>query len=382
MTNQGKVQWPIPARYFAAVLLLLGVLGLLVFIKPVFDTVALGFIIAFLLFSPINWASRRLSGKYGLAILLCYLLIIVLLVLFILGGLRFLVSGLQSLQQSIISSAATFQIPDPFPQTLTSSIKDAADSLAQVLSEIINGLGGLIGLVVVSLFFSALLMLNLRTARGTLANWIPEQQKNEVMHVLRNLDKVWVGYLTAQVIYGGVLAAGSWAEYALLGVPYPALMAIINGTLSLIPTVGGLIGSLVVAIPCLLLGSTVLTEMSPLEFTVLVFALNVVITQVTYNFFALPVVGKFVRLPVAAVLIGVLAGMAMGNILVAFLVVPILSTLTIIGGYLLAKVAGREAGLELESEMSKEPGFFSQMLAKGEPIAPLQSQNTSKMAPS
>jgi len=88
------------------------------------------------------------------------------------------------------------------------------------------------------------------------------------------------------------------------------------------------------------------------------------ITQVSYNFVALPIIGKFVRLPVAAVLIGVLAGVAMGNILLAFLVVPILSTLTIIGGYLLAKVAGREVSPELEIEAGKEAGFFSQMLSE------------------
>jgi hypothetical protein len=68
-------------------------------------------------------------------------------------------------------------------------------------------------------------------------------------------------------------------------------------------------------------------------FMLVVYALNVLMTQISYNFVALPVIGKFVWLPVSAVLIGVLAGVAMGDILLAFLVVPILSTLTIIGGF-------------------------------------------------
>ncbi len=105
-----------------------------------------------------------------------------------------------------------------------------------------------------------------------------------------------------------------------------------------------------------------LTEMSPLSFAVLVTAINVVITQISYNFVALPVIGKYVRLPVAAVLIGVLAGVAIGNILLAFLIVPILSTLTILGGYLLSKVAGREPDTKQVPEDRKEAGFFSQLL--------------------
>jgi predicted PurR-regulated permease PerM len=360
--NQPQTLWPTPARYLAFVILLLGLLAILIFIKPVFDTVALGFIFAFLFYSPINWISRHFKNKYGLAAGLFYMLVFSLLILFIIGGIGYFSTSIKNLHQEITPAIDTLELPAAIPETVKSGIQNVATGYSDALLSFISGLAGVIGLVFVALFFSALLLLNLHQACGALAKWIPDQLQGEVRQILHNLDRVWVGYMTAQIIYGVVLAAGSWVEYALLGVPYPVLMAVMTGVISLIPTIGGLVASGIVAIPCLLLGSTVLTDMSPLSFTLLVTAINVVITQFSYNFIALPVIGKFVRLPVAAVLIGVLAGVAMGNILLAFLVVPILSTLTIFGSYLLSKVAGREPGPAYVPEDHKEVGFFSQLL--------------------
>jgi predicted PurR-regulated permease PerM len=188
------------------------------------------------------------------------------------------------------------------------------------------------------------------------------------------LDRVWVGYMVAQVIYGTALAIFSFFEYALLGVPYPFVMAVLTGLISLIPTIGGILASLVVAIPCLLLGSTVFTDMSNGTFALLVVAINVVITQVTYNFFALPIVGKFVKLPTAVVFVGVLIGVALNSIILAFLAVPILSTVTIVGGYVLAKVAQREPFPGETLPDPPEAGFFSQLVIAS-PTPPNQGEH-------
>jgi predicted PurR-regulated permease PerM len=368
-TNQFQNQWPAPLRYFAAILLLLGIFGVMIFIKPVFNIVALGFVFAFLLYTPIRWMSQKLGKKYALGVLLIYVLILVVLIFLIFSGLRILADNLKGLGEELKQANVQYLPPDFFPEAVTLGVQQAAAWFVQILIGTLTSLASLIGTVFVALFFSALLLLNLRQARGMLIQWIPVQELKNVRHILNQLDQIWVGFMSAQLIYGAVLAAGSWVEYALLGVPYALLMAVLTGLISLIPTIGGLLASLIVAIPCFMLGSTVFTEMSPVSFTLLVTVLNVVVTQVSYNFVALPVVGKFVRLPVAVVLIGVLAGVAMGNILLAFLVVPILSTLTIIGGYLLSKITGRVPYPEITADAGEAAGFFSQLAAEKEPVA-------------
>jgi predicted PurR-regulated permease PerM len=206
------------------------------------------------------------------------------------------------------------------------------------------------------------LLLAMGNARGTLSGWVPSGSRRETTLLLTKLDHIWVGYMASQVIYGLALGVFSYFQYALLGVPYPFAMAVITGVFSLIPTIGGFLDSLIVAVPCLLLGSTVLTGMSNLTFALLVWGINIVITQLTYNFLALPIVGKFVQLPTVLVVVGVLVGLALGSIVLAFLAVPILSTLVIVGGYILAKIARRDPFPGEEAPDPPEEGFFSQLL--------------------
>jgi predicted PurR-regulated permease PerM len=367
MTNQQPPTiWPTPARYLAVILLLLSLVGMVIFIKPIFSTVGLGFVFALIFYAPINWMSKYFKGKYGMATVVFYVLLIILLILLTLGGLRYIVENGRDLAQKFPLSIESLELPPAIPETIESGIKAFATWYRAALLNLIVSLAGFIGIFCVALFFSALLLLNLNQARGILLKVIPDLHQNEIGQILNNLDGVWTGYMTSQIIYCTVLAIGSYIEYVLLGVPYPVLMAVLTGLLTLIPSIGGWLSNIVVDIPCLLLGSTKFTEMDPLTFTIIVAVINMVITQVSYNFIALPVISKYVHLPVALVFISVMAGVATGNILLAFLVVPILSTLTILGGYLLSKIVYREISPEIPIEDRKKVGFFSQLLSTGE----------------
>jgi predicted PurR-regulated permease PerM len=361
-TREPPIVWSTPARYLAIVLLLITLVVMVIFIKPVFATVALGFIFALIFYAPINWMSKLFKGKYGLATIVFCLLVAIVIILLILGVLGYLVNNGNSLGEQLSSVLDSFTLPDTIPESITNAIQQFAAWYRDALASLIIGIVGFIGLVFVALFFSALLLINLNQMRGGLLKVIPDPHQNEIHRILNNLDGVWAGYMTAQIIYATVLAIGSWIEYTLLGVPYPVLLAILTGLLTLIPSIGGWISNILVDIPCLLLGSTKFTEMSNLTFTIIVALINIVITQVSYNFIALPVVSKYVRLPVALVFVTVLAGVATGNILLAFLIVPILSTITIVGGYLLSKVVKRDIGMGIASDDSKKAGFFSQLL--------------------
>jgi predicted PurR-regulated permease PerM len=362
-TREPPIVWSTPARYLAAILLLITLVVMVIFIKPVFATVGLGFVFALIFYAPIKWMSKLFKGKYGLATIVFCLLVAIVLILLILGGLGYLVNNGESLRQQLSAALDSFTLPDTIPESITNAIQQFAAWYRDALASLILGVVGFIGLVFVAIFFSALLLINLNQARGGLAKVIPDPHQNEIQRILNNLDGVWAGYLTAQIIYATVLTIGSWIEYTLLGVPYPVLLAILTGLLTLIPSIGGWISNILVDIPCLLLGSTKFTEMSNLTFTIIVALINIVITQISYNFIALPVVSKYVRLPVALVFVTVLAGVATGNILLAFLIVPILSTITIVGGYLLSKFVKQDIGIGVVADDSKKAGFFSQLLS-------------------
>jgi predicted PurR-regulated permease PerM len=363
-------QWAKATRYVAAAFLVVAVVLLLLFLLPIINTVALGFIIAFLMYLPIRAMVGRTSLQYRLVVILVYVLLLIIWALVVFRLVQHLADGAGQLAAAL-NQAVTELENDA--NILRRAGVTAGGWLSTSLLSLISGAVELIGTQIVAMFFSFLLLLAMGTARGTLASWIPPRYRRESTLLLMKLDQVWVGYLVAQVIYGTALAVFSFAEYALLGVPYPLVMAVLTGFISLVPTVGGLLASLIVAIPCLFLGSTVLTDMSNGAFALLVLGINVVITQLTYNFFALPIVGRFVRLPTALVLVGVLVGIALGSIVFAFLAVPILSTLVTTGSYVLSKIAQRDPFPGEDVPEPPEEGFFSQLLISS-PTQPNQGE--------
>jgi hypothetical protein len=102
--------------------------------------------------------------------------------------------------------------------------------------------------------------------------------------------------------------------------------------------------------------------MDPLVFAILVTLVNDIVCTIAYNFGALPVIGKLVRLPYWVTFAGVLLGFAFNNVLLAFLIIPLFSTLRVVYTYFLAKIIGREPFPDLEKPTGPAQGFLSQFL--------------------
>ena len=361
--DDGPPQWGNGTRYLAAAFLVVVTALLLIALVPVIDMVATGFIIAFLIYIPIRALMRRRPGThYSLAVVVLYLLVVIIAVVLLYVGIPYFVDAVGQLSISFQDASADLKIPE---NEVTGQLVQALPNvLAMVIRSLVSlttGLAGLIAVLVSALLFSLFLMLDLNRGRGGLADWVPPAYHREILLLLRRLDGVWVGYITAQVIYGTLLAVFSLLEYTLLGVPFPVVMSIVTGAVSLVPTIGGLLSSAIVASFCLIFGSSVLVDMSNGTFALLVVAIDVLKTQITYNFIALPIVGRYVKLPVSVVFVGVLVGLALGSIILAFLVVPILATLRIFGSYILSKVMGREPFPDETLPEAPQPGFFSQL---------------------
>jgi predicted PurR-regulated permease PerM len=145
-------------------------------------------------------------------------------------------------------------------------------------------------------------------------------------------------------------------------VPYPVPLAIIMGTIGLIPTVGGILAAIPIMIVCLLFGSTKLTGLDPFTFTLLVVIASVVYNQIIYALVAPRISGAAVHVPAAAVVVGVLAALALVGILGAVLVVPIIGSVRLFVNFALSKLALRDPYPDDAEPPPEIPGFFSQML--------------------
>lgn len=367
-------QWSLPLRYLALVVVLIGVALIPVVLAPVLNVVLVGFLIAFLLFIPIRLMMRYTGMRQVPATVLAYLVLVVLIaaLLFSMAG-RMLdrfdefVTTIQQQAQTLEQELTKVTQSTAFQEflrlvDLPQVVQEGVGTLRELGFNTVRGVGGLVATLGSGLFFSFLLMLNLASARGHLAGWLEEPHEREVGLLLLRLDNIWVGFILANVVFGTLLGFLSWIQYSLMGVPFATVMAILTGVLTLIPTIGGLLASLVVAVVCLILGSTIWPDMPNWEFALIVTVINVLITQGLYNFVGLPITSKFVKLPVAVVLIGVLTGLAQGSLLIAFLTVPIISTIVTVGAYVLSKATARDPFPGQALPAAPEPGFFSQLL--------------------
>jgi predicted PurR-regulated permease PerM len=355
--------WEKAARYMIAAFLIVGGVLLLSLVIPVFQIVALAFMFAFIFFLPIQRITSHYPDHYGRVVAVLYLLIAILFVFFLYNGIKYFAAGINNLSENLNNANAGLNFP---PGDFAGKIvKDVGEVSANLLSGVVSLVSRLvtgIGLAVTAFILSLMILLNLHQARGFLADWVPERYQGEITQLLLYLDQIWVGYVFANVIYGAAVGLGSFVEYLLLGVPYPFVLAVITGVITPIPTIGGLLASIIVAVPSYFLGSSVFVDMPNGTFTLIVYLLNIAITQISYYFVALPVIGKLSRLPTALVFIGVTIGMLGGNILLAFLSVPILSTVIIFGKYLLSKVLRLDHVPGQQFVEPTQPGFFSQML--------------------
>jgi predicted PurR-regulated permease PerM len=111
-----------------------------------------------------------------------------------------------------------------------------------------------------------------------------------------------------------------------------------------------------------MLGSTKFADISNVQFALLVLVLQMLITQAVYFGIGLPLTGKMVKLPVVVVMLGAMIGLSTGNLMIAFLAVPVISTFKVLGAYLLAKALNLEKAPVDEFEAEKDPGFFNQLM--------------------
>lgn len=368
------VQWALPARYIAAGLFIIGVIALLAFLSPIGADLAAGFLLAFLLDIPARALAKRTRLTYPRAAILIYLVIYVILAVLLIVGFNFFVEATQNILSDLkpaaesmfdtLENTSSQAILGVDNQALSKLLEAAFNFVVKLLSlplEIYGSFAITIVHLGFSVFLSNLIVLSVYSGRGFLKKWTPQVFVRESALVLTWLDTIWGRYLLGMAIFAIVLGLGSMVEFWLLGVPYPVILGIFTGLVSLIPFVGGLISDIVVAIPCLLLGSTRFPELSPVVFAITVAIINGLITQISYNFIALPIIGKLVKLPFWVILTGVMLGSAINSILFAFLVIPIFSTIRVLGTYLLSKISGIEP-FPGEAEPTQPIGFFSQML--------------------
>ncbi len=374
-------QWSTTARAIVAVMFVFALLALFIFISPIARDLVAALLFAFVFDIPIRFIARRTSLTYPRSALIVYVLLYIVLALLLFIGWKLTANYLQGMITDLSQAATAFLTKlqgtaggsAPPTQSVAGAASDAVAKLLDLMVRTLLGMlsspvvtYGRFAIVVVNVglfvFISNLIIFSGYGARGKLRKWVPDILDREVTILVSYFDRIWGNYLAGMAFLDLLLGTGSINEYWLQGVPYQVVYGVLTGLICLLPLIGGFLSGLVVFIPCLLLGSTRFTTMDPLVFALLVTLVNDIICTVAYNFGALPVIGKLVRLPYWVTFAGVMLGFAFNNVLLAFLIIPLFSTLRVVYTYFLAKIIGHEPFPDLEKPTGPARGFLSQFL--------------------
>lgn len=358
-----STSWTLPTRYIAGVGVVLFVLWLINFSEQTLSLLIFAALLAILSKPVSNFFQNRLRFSRGLAIILTYLLILVLIVSIPLLVIPAMINGINAflnydwqlvfdrVSASLDQSAAQVStIPiigaqvsntlaglSQFVQGLLNSVPkpvqtDPTATIEQ-LGKTIGVLGGLVGPLisaVLSLVFMFLISLQISFAsdqiRGWIVNPMPQRFQNEIGDLLGRIKKVWESFLHGELALMVVMGIVTWLLNVVLGTPQALFLGIIAGLLEIIPSLGPVLATIPAAFLALMFGSSYFPTLNPWVFMLIVI-LGYVLLQAIENQVLVPkILGNAVSLPPLIVLVGVTIGGAKAGIAGIFLATPMVAS--------------------------------------------------------
>jgi predicted PurR-regulated permease PerM len=384
-------------RQLLTVILLIVGVYLLTLTAPVLPMLTIAFLIAFVMFIPSRAIARNTPIPYPIVVILLYgfmgtLLVLGLLLLTptLINGFNNLISSFQQGYSDLIASLQALRPQDAvllvlgvpidlsevvrtvqsiflngiaprtngflMPQGITppntgqqvelgnliNQILPLFGPVSQTVTSAIGSVAGFIGSVLLAVFVSFLLLLDVPFTQSVISRRVPTEYHREFALLVERLVKIWNGFFRGQVLIGFAIGVLTFVQLQGMGISNAFTLAVITGTISLIPTIGGIIALVPLSLIPLIQGSQTFPQVPHVIMALLVVGINLVISQVIWNVIAPKILGDALELPLPVIIVGVFVGAAAGGVLGAFLAAPIMATLRVMMVYMWNKINLRD----------------------------------------
>lgn len=385
--------WDRTTRLVATILLIIAGVYALTLIAPVMQMLAFTFLLTFVMYAPCRSLSRRLRFPWTLSVITMYLVLIVIILGSFFIVIPNVVSGINALviegeqayddlretlrdytpdqgllnvlgtqidfnpilqparafmlgselaeenqaEEEPLAEGETLLQPISLPQLLE-GMTNIAGRVTGTVTSAITAVTAFIGTLLLAIFLSFLVLVEWPNMQTSMYNWVMPPYRHEFEMLMHELSKVWNGFFRGQVAIGGVIGVLTWLQLTIMGIEGAEILALLTGVISLIPTLGGFISLVPLSITPLVRGSSAFVTMPNWVVALLVIGINTILTQVVWNIVAPMILGDALDLPLPVIIVGVFIGAAVGGILGAFLVAPIMGTLRVVAEYVFHKI--------------------------------------------
>jgi predicted PurR-regulated permease PerM len=175
--------------------------------------------------------------------------------------------------------------------------------------------------------------------RDWLISLAPPPYRPEMEELYNRIKRVWIAYLRGQIVLMFIVGVVFTLAWLIIGIPGALVLGVIAGLFTLVPDVGPFLAMVLAAGVALLEGSTWI-PLSNFWVAGIVIIVYLVLINLK-NFFLRPyIMGRSVHMNEALVFIAIVIATILKGILGALLVVPLLASAVVIGGYVQRRVVG------------------------------------------
>ena len=162
-------------------------------------------------------------------------------------------------------------------------------------------------------------------------------RSSEGIVLLRRIVRLWMLYIKGQLLMSLIIGLLTFLVGLAIGLPYAFFLGLLAGVLETVPNIGSLIALVPAVVVALWQGSHFI-HVQNWVFALIVVGAYLVVQQVGELVIHPRIMGKRLDLPAIVVLLVVILGAAVGNIVGAYLAVPLLVTVREIARYVIRKV--------------------------------------------
>ena len=353
MSMDGSRNWSKETRYLALILVIAVLIGILWYFRGIINPIIIAAIIAYLLHPAVNFLASRTRFSHALSVIIVYifglLLIIAVLALLVPVLIRqiqiieldvesllvlyeeFISTPLILFQWTILPSQFFPELPEISPDFLTPLMTYFLTILEVVMKNFLWVL-----ILIVSIYY---FLQDGHKIQDWIIHLAPDPYQDDAASIIEQLRHVWSDYLRSQIVF--MIAVGVMDSVVWLGIGLPGaiILGTITGLTSFVHEIGAIVSG-ILSVLAALIGGSIFLPISNFWFAVLVFILYMILTAIKNIWLRPIIVGRHVHLHAGIVFLVVIAALVFHGALAAFLVVPVLVSLMVIGRYLRRRILG------------------------------------------
>jgi predicted PurR-regulated permease PerM len=345
--------WSKETRNLALIGIILSLIGVAWYFREIINPLIIAAIFAYVLHPGVDFLASRTRLSHTAAVLVVYVTSLLLLVTVFAVLTPVLVNQIRAIEVDLEGLLAYYNnfittpvyiggwvilpgqfLPQP-PQVSTDLLTPVMNNILAILGAVTkNFLWVMIVLVSVYYFLQD---------GHKIQTWIvrlpTDEYRDDIIHLYQQLRHVWSDYLRSQLVFMFVVGLVDSIVWLAVGLPGAIILGFLTGITSFVHEIGAMVSGVFSVLAAFIGGSSIF-HLSNFWFSVLVFLLYLILTGIKNIWLRPVIIGRHVHIHAGIVFVVVIVALIFHGALAAFLVVPVLVSLLVIGRYVRRRLLG------------------------------------------